>query len=68
MNNGKHSFVRMTKLSNVRGRVGYITDSRRQENLYTICSNVPRKLGIIWGGGEKKIREIFVIMEPMANA
>lgn len=43
MSNGKHSFVRMTKLNNVRGRVNYITDLKRQENLYATFTNVPRK-------------------------
>lgn len=43
MSNGKHSFVRMTKLTNVRGRVRYITDQKRQENLYATYTNVPQK-------------------------
>lgn len=43
MSNGNHSFVRMVKLKNVRGRVNYITDLKRQENLYATCTNVPKK-------------------------
>lgn len=43
MSNGKHSFVQMTKLHNVRGRVDYITNPKRQENLYATYTNVPKK-------------------------
>lgn len=43
MSNGNHSFVSMVKLKNVRGRVNYITDLKRQENLYATCTNVPKK-------------------------
>lgn len=41
MSKVNHSFVQMTKLSNVRGRVRYISDPKRQENLYATYSNVP---------------------------
>ena len=34
MTNGKNSFLQVVKLPNVRGRVRYISDSKRQENLY----------------------------------
>ncbi len=30
----KHSFIQMSKLSNVKGRISYITNHARQENLY----------------------------------
>jgi len=30
----RHSFIRMSKLSNVKGRISYITSHARQENLY----------------------------------
>ena len=43
MSNVNNSFVQMTKLGNVRGRVRYITDPKRQENLYATYSNVPDK-------------------------
>ena len=43
MSNGKHSFVQMTKLTNVRGRVYYISSAKRQENLYATYTNVPDK-------------------------
>ena len=43
MSSVNNSFVQMTKLSDVRGRVRYITDPKRQENLYATYSNVPEK-------------------------
>ena len=30
----RHSFIQMSKLSNVKGRISYITSRARQENLY----------------------------------
>lgn len=30
----RHSFIQMTKLPNVKGRISYITSKSRQENLY----------------------------------
>ena len=30
----RHSFIQMSKLSNVKGRISYITSHARQENLY----------------------------------
>ena len=30
----RHSFIQMSKLSNVRGRISYITSHAKQENLY----------------------------------
>lgn len=32
----RHSFIQMSKLSNVKGRISYITSHARQENLYAI--------------------------------
>ena len=32
----RHSFIQMSKLSNVKGRISYITSSARQENLYAV--------------------------------
>lgn len=32
----RHSFIQMSKLSNVKGRISYITSQARQENLYMI--------------------------------
>lgn len=36
----RHSFVRMSKLPNVRGRVDYISNPKRQEHLYATYSTV----------------------------
>jgi hypothetical protein len=33
----RHSFIQMSKLSNVKGRISYITSKARQENLYATC-------------------------------
>ena len=30
----RHSFIQMSKLSNVKGRISYVTSPARQENLY----------------------------------
>lgn len=32
----RHSFIQMSKLSNVKGRISYITSHARQENLYAV--------------------------------
>ena len=37
---GRHSFIRMSKLTDVRGRVDYISNQKRQENLYAVYSTV----------------------------
>ena len=34
----RHSFIQMSKLSNVKGRISYISDPKRQEYLYTTFS------------------------------
>lgn len=47
----RHSFIQMSKLSNVKGRISYITSHARQENLYatyrtadsTFWSNLARE-------------------------
>lgn len=36
----RHSFVRMSKLTDVRGRVDYISNPKRQEHLYAVYSTV----------------------------
>ena len=56
MSNVNNSFVQMTKLGNVRGRVRYITDPKRQENLYATYSNVPDKF---WYHLHKQNRKDF---------
>ena len=37
---GRHSFIRMSKLIDVRGRVDYISNQKRQEHLYATYSTV----------------------------
>ena len=32
----RHSFIQMSKLSNVKGRISYISDPKRQEYLYAV--------------------------------
>ena len=41
-NIARNSFIQLSKLSNVRGRVDYITNPERQENLYATCETVQR--------------------------
>ena len=36
----RHSFIQMTKLPDVRGRVDYISNPKRQEHLYATYSTV----------------------------
>ena len=43
MENGKNCFIQTVKLPHVRGRVRYISDPKRQENLYAAYSNVDPK-------------------------
>ena len=43
MANGKNCFIQTVKLPHVRGRVRYISDPKRQENLYATYSNVDPK-------------------------
>ncbi len=42
MNIAKNSFIQLLKLSNVKGRIDYITNPERQENLYVTCETVQR--------------------------
>ena len=50
VNKRNHSFIMESKLSDVRGRVDYISSPERQEHLYAVYSDVqdhyynPRKL------------------------
>ena len=41
-NIARNSFIQLSKLSNVRGRIDYITNPERQENLYAIYETVQR--------------------------
>lgn len=42
----RHSFIQMSKLTNVRGRISYISSYARQENLYAVYETIERKF---WG-------------------
>lgn len=39
----KHSFIQMEKLSNVKGRITYISSKSKQENLYAVYQTTERK-------------------------
>lgn len=40
---GRNSFIQMTKLSNVKGRITYISSYAKQENLYAVYETTERK-------------------------
>lgn len=39
----KNTFIQMSKLTNVKGRINYISSSARQENLYAVYETTARK-------------------------
>lgn len=39
---GRHSFIQMSKLPNVKGRISYISSHARQENLYAVYETTDR--------------------------
>lgn len=39
----RNSFIQMTKLHNVRGRIYYISSPKKQENLYAVYETTDRK-------------------------
>ena len=43
MSIGRNSFIQMTKLSNVKGRISYISSHAKQENLYAVYETTERK-------------------------
>ena len=53
----RHSFIQMTKLHNVMGRIDYITSTVKQENLYAIYATQP--LRSFWKELAKCNREEF---------
>ena len=53
----RHSFVQMSKLSNVKGRISYISDPKRQENLYAAFST--REDMTFWNDLAKECQEEF---------
>ena len=54
---GRNSFIQMTKLSNVKGRITYISSHAKQENLYAVYETTERKF---WGELAKCNQEEFV--------
>lgn len=59
----RNSFIQMTKLHNVRGRIYYISSPKKQENLYAVYETTDRNFGLTlqniirqnlkkWYGGE----------------
>lgn len=39
----RHSFVQIQKITNVKGRIDYISSHARQENLYAVYDTAPLK-------------------------
>ena len=53
----RHSFIQMSKLSNVKGRITYISDPKRQEHLYATFST--REDMTFWNDLAKECQEEF---------
>ena len=53
----RHSFIQMSKLSNVKGRISYISDPKRQEHLY--ATFVTREDMTFWNDLAKECQEEF---------
>lgn len=53
----RHSFIQMSKLGSVKGRISYISDPKRQENLYATYST--RVDMTFWNDLEKERQEEF---------
>ena len=53
----RNSFIQMTKLSNVKGRITYISSHAKQENLYAVYETTERKF---WRELAKCNQEEFV--------
>ncbi len=53
----RHSFIQMSKLSNVKGRIDYISDPKRQEYLYAAFST--REDMTFWNDLAKECQEEF---------
>lgn len=52
----RHSFIQMSKLPNVKGRISYITSSARQENLYAAYHTVNNEF---WSNLAKESQQEF---------
>ncbi|MBR3001426.1 MAG: MobA/MobL family protein [Oscillospiraceae bacterium] len=53
----RHSFIQMSKLSNVKGRISYVSDPKRQEYLYATFST--REDMTFWNDLAKECQEEF---------
>lgn len=53
----RHSFIQMSKLSNVKGRISYISDPKRQEHLYATFST--REDMTFWNDLAKECQDEF---------
>jgi len=53
----RHSFIQMSKLSNVKGRISYISDPKRQEHLYATFST--REDMTFWNDLAKESQDEF---------
>ena len=53
----RHSFIQMSKLSNVKGRISYISEPKRQEYLYATFST--REDMTFWNDLAKECQEEF---------
>ena len=52
----RHSFIQMSKLSNVKGRISYITSHARQENLYATYRTADN---VFWGNLARECQQEF---------
>ena len=53
----RHSFIQMSKLSNVKGRISYVSDPKRQEHLYATFAT--REDMTFWNDLAKECQEEF---------
>lgn len=58
----RHSFIQMSKLSNVKGRISYITSHARQENLYAIYRTADNAF---WSDLAKECQQEFTLYNSM---
>ena len=56
----RHSFIQMSKLSNVKGRISYITSHARQENLYATYRTADNTF---WSNLAKESQQEFKLTE-----
>ncbi len=61
---GRNSFIQMTKLSNVKGRITYISSHAKQENFYAVYETTERKF---WKELAKCNQEEFVKVGQKEN-